>query len=68
MYEASQWQKLTGSPRQNGTGLKLINSLVFYQMEFHKKKKIYMLSFHCALELISFVMLVIDIVKQEYIG
>ena len=26
-----------------------------------------MLSFHCALEFISFVMLVIDIVKQEYI-
>ena len=25
-----------------------------------------MLSFHCALELISFVMLVIDIVKHEY--
>ena len=25
-----------------------------------------MLSFHCALELISFVILVIDIVKQEY--
>ena len=65
MYEASQWQKFTVSPRQNGTGLKLINTLVFYQMEFHLKT-IYMLSFHCALELISFVMLVIDIVKQEY--
>ena len=38
MNETSQWQKLTGSPKQNGTGLKLINSLVFYQMEFHKKK------------------------------
>ena len=35
MYEASQWQKLTGSPRQSGTDLKLIDSLVFYQMEFH---------------------------------
>ena len=39
MNETSQWQKLTGSPKQNGTGLKLINSLVFYQMEFHKKKQ-----------------------------
>ena len=35
MYEASQWQNLTGSPRQSGTDLKLIDSLVFYQMEFH---------------------------------
>ena len=56
MHEASQWQKLAGSPRQNGTGQKLINSLVYVKKN--------MLSFHCALELISFVMLVIDIVDS----
>ena len=46
-------------PRQNGTDLKLMNSLVFYYMELNEKNQ-YIISFHCALVLISLAMFVIN--------
>ena len=59
MYEASQWHFRV--PRQNGTDLKLMNSLVFYQIELNEKNQYTcMISFHCALVLISFAMFVIS--------
>ena len=57
MYEAGHWHFRV--PRQNGTDLKLMNSLVFYQMELNEKNQ-YIISFHCALVLISFAMFVIN--------
>ena len=45
-----------------GAGLKL----VFYQIELNEKNQC-IISFHCVLVLISFVMFMIGIVKQEYI-
>ena len=42
-----------------GTDLKLMNSLVFYQIELNENNQ-YIISFHYALVLISFAMFVID--------
>ena len=64
MYEASQWHFRV--PRQKGTDLKLMNSLVFYKIELEEKNQ-YIISFHCALVFISFAYLwSIDIVEQVY--
>ena len=39
---------ITGSPKQNGSGLKLINSLAFCQTELNEKNQC-IISFHCVL-------------------